>query len=72
MQFDLCHYPPLTYYKFSEYLMKVIPDVLKRFLTDNYGSGTLHNVIFTLLQRQQTFVHIYIHIYFIKKDNVNL
>lgn len=60
MQFDLCHYPPLTYYTFSEYSKNVFPVVLKKFCLIIMVVG--HCVMFfTLLQHEQTFVHIYIH-----------
>jgi len=60
MQFDLCHYPPLTYYKFSEYLRKVISDVLKKFCLIIMVVGH-YTMFFTLLQHEQTFFHTYIH-----------
>ena len=60
LQFDLCHYLPLTYYKFSEYWRKVVPYVLKKFRLIVMVVGH-YIMFFTLLQHEQTFVHIYIH-----------
>ena len=60
LQFDLCHYLPLTYYKFSEYWRKVVPYVLKKFCLIIMVVGH-YIMFFTLLQHEQTFVHIYIH-----------
>lgn len=71
MQSDLCHYLPLTCYKFSEYWRKVShPRCSQEVLPDNYGSGTLHNVFHFV----ETWTNNcpYLLTYFIKKDNVNL